>query len=174
MKECVKEVWIKFGSQSEYSENEEKLFALLDEEPGDSIVKVYDASAKACKELRSHSFDEAQISILADAFGKDNVKFQKRKVRAERNNPYTRPIIRQIISCNHDMYAVVKDSEGGECKYKVLLYALCNDGEVYPLFYDDWYGVCLSADALFCADRYELEGGEVVYSPEGGKPDEQR
>ena len=77
MKECVKEVWIKFGSQSEYSENEEKLFALLDEEPGDSIVKVYDASAKACKELRSHSFDEAQISILADAFGKDNVKFQK-------------------------------------------------------------------------------------------------
>ena len=46
MKECVKEVWIKFGSQSEYSENEGKLFALLDEKPGDSIVKVYDASTK--------------------------------------------------------------------------------------------------------------------------------
>lgn len=30
-------------------------------------------------------------------------------------------------------------SDGGECKYKVLLYALCSDGEVYPLFYDNWY-----------------------------------
>lgn len=173
MKECVKEVWIKFGSQSEYSENEEKLFAILDEKLGDSIVKVYDASTKSCKELRSRSFDETHISILTDAFGKDNVKFQERKVKAERNRQCTKPIIRQIIPCNHDMYAVVKDSDGGEYKYKVLLYALCNDGEVYPLFYDDWYGVCLSADALFCADRYELEGGEI-YSPEGGKPDEQR
>ena len=43
----------------------------------------------------------------------------------------------------------------------------CCYGKVYPLFYDDWYGVCLSADALFCADRYELEGSGV-YSPEGG------
>ncbi len=173
MKECVKEVWIKFGSQSEYSENEEKLFALLDEKPGDSIVKVYDASTKGCKELRSRSFDEAHISILTDDFGKDNVKFQERKVKAERNRQCTKPIIRQIIPCNHDMYAVVKDSDGGEYKYKVLLYALCNDGEVYPLFYDNWYGVCLSSDALFCADRYELESGEV-YLPEGGKPDEQK
>lgn len=58
--------------------------------------------------------------------------------------------------------------EGG-CKYKVLLYALCSDGEVYPLFFDDWYGVCLSYDALVCVDKYELEGGEVVYMPEGGE-----
>lgn len=113
MKECVKEVWIKFGSQSEYSENEGKLFALLDEKPGDSIVKVYDASTKGCKELTSYSFDEAHISILTDDFGKDNVKFQERKVKAERNRQCTKLIIRQIIPCNHDMYAVVKDSDGG-------------------------------------------------------------
>ena len=169
MKESVKEVWIKFDSREEYSENEERLFTLLNESPGDSLVMVYDASIKGYKKLSSHSFDEAQISILADAFGKDNVKFQERKVKAERNKPYTRPIIRQIIPCNHDMYAVVKDSDGSECKYKVLLYALCSDGEVYPLFFDDLYGVCLSYDALICADRYELEGGEVVYMPEGGK-----
>lgn len=174
MKESVKEVWIKFDSQSEYSENEERLFALLDERPGDSVVKVYDASTRGCKELRSRSFDETQISILTDAFGKDNVKFQEKKVKTEWNKLNTKPIIRQIIPCNHDMYAVVKDSDGGECKYKVLLYALCSDGEVYPLFYDNWYGVCLLCDALVCADRYELEGGEVVYSPEGGKPDEQK
>ncbi|MDE7321313.1 MAG: hypothetical protein K2N73_01045 [Lachnospiraceae bacterium] len=164
----VKEVWVRFNSTEDFFENEERLFSLLDEAPGDSIVRVYDASTKGCKKLSSRSFNETQISILADAFGKDNVKFQERKVKAERNKPYTRPIIRQIIPCNHDMYAVVRDSDGGECKYRVLLYALCSDGEVYPLFFDDWYGVCLSADALFCADRYELEGGEV-YSPEGGK-----
>lgn len=174
MKESVKEVWIKFDSQSEYSENEEKLFAILDERPGDSIVKVYDASTRGCKELRCRRFDEAQISILTDTFGKDNVKFQERRVKTEQSKAYKRPIIRQIIPCSHDMYAVVKDSDGGECKYKVLLYALCSDGEVYPLFYDNWYGVCLSDDAVFCADRYELEGGEVVYSPEGGKSDEQK
>ena len=169
MKESVKEVWIKFDSREEYSENEERLFALLDESPGDSLVMVYDASIKGYKKLSGRSFDETQISILADAFGKDNVKFQERKVKAEQNKPYTRPIIRQIIPCPHDMYAVVKDSDGGECKYKVLLYALCSDGEVYPLFFDDWYGVCLSYDALACVDKYELEGGEVVYMPEGGK-----
>lgn len=169
MKESVKEVWIKFDSQVEYFDNEERLFSLLDKAPGDSIVRVYDASTKGCKKLSSRSFDETQLSILTDAFGKDNVKLWERKVKAERNKPYTRPIIRQIIPCNHDMYAVVKDSDGSECKYKVLLYALCSDGEVYPLFFDDWYGVCLSSDAVFCADRYELEGGEVVYMPEGGK-----
>ncbi len=174
MKESVKEVWIKFDSQSEYYENEKRLFALLDESPGDSIVKVYDASTKGCKELRSRRFDEVQIAILTDAFGKDNVKFQERRVKTEQSKAYKRPIIRQIIPCSHDMYAVVKDSDGGEYKYKVLLYALCSDGEVYPLFYDDWYGVCLSCDAVFCADRYELEGGEVVCLPEGGTPDEQK
>lgn len=77
-------------------------------------------------------------------------------MKAEWNRQCTKPIIRQIIPCNHDMYAVVKDSDGGEYKYKVLLYALCNDGEIYSLFYDNWYGVCLSNDALFCVDRYEL------------------
>lgn len=99
MKESVREVWIKFDSQEEYSENEERLFALLDEAPGDSLVRVYDASTKGYKKLSSRSFDETQISILADAFGKDNVKFQERKVKAEQNKPYTRPIIRQIIPC---------------------------------------------------------------------------
>lgn len=132
MKESVKEIWIKFDSREEYSENEERLFALLDDAPGDSLVRVYDASTKGCKKLSNRSFDETQISILADAFGKDNVKFQEKKVKAERNKPYTRSIIRQII-------------------------------------FDDWYGVCLLCDALVCADRYELEGGEVVYIPEGGK-----
>lgn len=83
MKESVKEVWIKFDSQSEYSENEERLFALLDERPGDSVVKVYDASTKGCKELRSRSFDEAHISILTDAFGKDNVRLTTKTVRAK-------------------------------------------------------------------------------------------
>ena len=55
MKKYVKEVWVKFDSLDDYSENEEKLFAILDKAPGDSIVKVYDASARECKTLSGHS-----------------------------------------------------------------------------------------------------------------------
>lgn len=122
-------------------------------------------------DIYRETIDEKQIELLKDTFGEENVRYQEKEIK--RSKPTKMPEIRQIIPCNHDMYAVVRDSDGGEHKYKVLLYTLCNDGEVYPLFYDDWYGVCLSADALFCVDRYELEGGEV-YSPEGGKPDEQK
>ena len=35
MKKYVKEIWVKFSSQAEYSENEERLFAILDKAPGD-------------------------------------------------------------------------------------------------------------------------------------------
>lgn len=174
MKRYVKEVWVKFDSQDDYLENEKKLFAILDKALGDSIVKVYDASTRECKTLNGHNFDEKQLSLLTDFVGENNAKYQEREIEVRQPKPLKIPKILQIIPCNHDMYAVAKDPDGGECRYKVLMYVLCNDGEVYPLFFDDWYGVCLLCDALFCADRYELEGGEVVYSPEGGKPDEQK
>lgn len=34
MKKCMKEVWVKFDSRESYSENEEKLFEILDKAPG--------------------------------------------------------------------------------------------------------------------------------------------
>lgn len=80
MEKYVKAVWIKFGSQEEYSENEERLFSLLEKAPGDSIVKVYDASAERCKKLSGCSFDETQISILKDAFGEENVRNQEKTI----------------------------------------------------------------------------------------------
>ena len=40
MKKYVKEVWVKFDSRDDYSENEEKLFEILDKAPGDCVVKV--------------------------------------------------------------------------------------------------------------------------------------
>lgn len=158
----AKKIWVQFKDMESYRENEVKLCTLLRKTPGECTAYVYIKDVKKIRELYTYSFDEKQIELLNDAFGKDNVKFQERKVKTEQSKAYKRPIIRQIIPCSHDMYAVVKDSDGGECKYKVLLYALCSDGEVYPLFYDNWYGVCLLCDALVCADRYELEDGEVV------------
>lgn len=135
MKEYVKEVWIKFDSQKEYSENEERLLALLDKAPGDSLVRVYDASTKGCKKLSSRSFDETQISILADAFGKDNVKFQERKVKTERNKLYTRPIIRQIIPapmiCMQWSKILTEGSANIRCFY--MRYAVMGKCTLYSL-----------------------------------------
>lgn len=171
----VKKIWVQFKDMESYRENEVKLCTLLRETPGECTVFVYIKDIKNVRELYTYSFDEKQIELLNDAFGEENVRYQERENKKEIkwSRPAEVPKIKQILPCMHDMYAVVKDTDGGEYKYKVLLYALCNDGEVYPLFYDNWYGVCLSNDALFCADRYELEGGEV-YLPEGGKPDEQK
>lgn len=169
MTKYMKEVWIQFADNETYSENEEKLLELLDKAPGKCKVKVFLKSTNKIKTLVGYDFDETQLSLLTDAYGEENVKFQK--VKAERNKSYIKPIIRQIIPCNHDMYAVVKDSVGDQYKYKVLMYALCNDGEVYPLFFDRLYGVCLLDDAIFSVDGYELDDNKIYQ--EGGKQNEQ-
>lgn len=153
-----------------YHENEVKMRDLLRKSPGKCTVLVYIKDTKDVRELNTCSFDETQINLLKDAFGDENVKYQEKEIQMKQQiHRREAPKIVQIIPCNHDMYAVVKDSARGESKYKVLVYGLCDDGEVYPLFFDNWYGVCFSWDALFCVDRYELEGDEIVCLPEGGK-----
>lgn len=51
------------------------------------------------------------------------------------------------------------------------MYALCDDGEVYPLYFDSWLGISLLYDAAFDVDGYELEDGEIWQ--EGEKQNEQ-
>ena len=172
MKKCMKEVWVKFSSQAEYSENEERLFALLDEAPGEATVKVYDASTKGCKILSGHNFDEEQISMLADFLGENNVKYLEKEMEVQQRAQRQVPDIVQIIPCNWNMYAVVRGDDGAENKYRVLVFALCNDGQVYPLYFDSWLGISILYSAIYDVDGYELEGGEICQ--EGGKPDEQK
>ncbi len=80
MKEYVKEIWLRFGSQEEYFQNEEKLLALIDEAPGDCAVKIYDAGTRKLKTLYGHSFDEKQLPLLTDLLGADNARYQERKI----------------------------------------------------------------------------------------------
>ncbi len=56
----------------------------------------------------------------------------------------------------HEMYAVLKDPDGAESKRRVLMYALCDDGQVYPLFFDSSLGVSSISEAADKTVRYEL------------------
>lgn len=80
------------------------------------------------------------------------------------NKPKT-PKIKQIIPCNDIMYAVMTDGDGEERKCKVLMHALCDNGEVYPLYFDPEYGISPLDEAAFDVGLYEMENG-VVYPPE--------
>ena len=171
MKKCMKEVWVKFDSQDDYLENEKKLFAILDKALGDSIVKVYDASTRECKTLKGHSFDDKQFSLLVDFLGEDNAKYQEREIEVQQPKPMKVPKVLQIIPCNDAMYAVYNCDGGKKYKSKVLMYALCDDGEIYPLCFDNWLGVCSLVEAVYDVVGYELEGGEIWQ--DGGKLDEQ-
>lgn len=161
MKKYVKEIWLKFGSREEFFQNEERLLALLDTAPGDCTVRVYDANAKRYKTLRGHSFDEKQLSLLTDFLGKDNAEYQEREIETQKKPERKIPNILQIIPCNHDMYAVFGDVDGEKYKSKVLMFALCDDGAVYPLHFDSWLGVCFLVDAAYDVNGYELENGEI-------------
>lgn len=171
----TKEIWVQFKDMESYRENEVKLCTLLRETPGECTAFVYIKDIKNVRELHTYSFDEKQIELLNDTFGEENVRYQEREIKKEIkwNRPTEVPKIKQLLPCMHDMYAVMRDDDGYSYKCKVLMYALCNDGEIYPLYFDHELGISPLDEAVYDVCGYELEGGEV-YSPEGGKPDEQR
>jgi len=156
----VKEIWVRFNNEESYSDNEGKLFEILDKAQGDCIVKVFSTESKAIKKLNGHNFDEKQISLLANVFGDENVRYQESE-QCEPKKIFRTPEIKQVIPCNHDMYAVVTDSAGKEYKRKVLMYALCDDGCIYPLHFDSELGISVLYDT-FDVDRYEMEGRDVM------------
>lgn len=92
--------------------------------------------------------------------------YQEREIEVQQRKERKVPDVVQLIPCNHDMYAVFND-EGGKYKCRVLMYALCSDGQVYPLHFDSWLGISLLGEAVYGVDEYELEGGEIYQ--EGGK-----
>lgn len=162
----AKKIWVQFKDMKSYRENEERLCTLLREAPGECTSFVYIRDVKKIRELHTYSFDEKQIELLNDAFGVENVRYQEKEIKW--NKPTEVPKIKQLLPCNHDMYAVMTDSDGKECKCKVLMYALCNDGEIYPLYFDNWLGISPLSEAAFDVELYEMENG-VIYSLEGEK-----
>ena len=170
----VKEVWVRFSDTETYFEKEGELLSILANASGDCVVKVYIENIRSCKELHDWSFDREQLSLLTDAFGEENVRYQERENKKEIkwSRPTEVPKIKQLLPCMHDMYAVMRDDEGYSYKCKVLMYALCNDGTIYPLYFDHELGISSLDEAVYDVCKYELEGGEIWQ--EGGKPDEQR
>lgn len=170
----TKEIWVQFKDMESYRENGVRLCTLLRETPGECAAFIYIKDIKNVRELNTYSFDEKQIELLNDAFGEENVRYQERENKKEIkwSRPTEVPKIKQLLPCMHDMYAVMRDDEGYSYKCKVLMYALCNDGTIYPLYFDHELGISSLDEAVYDVCKYELEGGEIWQ--EGGKPDEQR
>ena len=155
----TKEIWVQFKDMESYRENGVRLCTLLRETPGECAAFIYIKDIKNVRELNTYSFDEKQIELLNDAFGEENVRYQERKIKKEIkwSRPTKVPKIKQIISCNDSMYAVMTDADGEKYKCKVLMYALCDDGNIYPLHFDSWLGISPLDEAAFDVELYEME-----------------
>ena len=107
----VKEVWVRFSDTETYFEKEGELHSILANASGDCVVKVYIENIRSCKELHDWSFDKEQLSLLTDAFGEENVRYQERENKKEIkwSRPTEVPKIKQLLPCMHDMYAVMRD-----------------------------------------------------------------
>ena len=107
----VKEVWMRFSNTETYYEKEGELLSILANASGDCVVKVYIENIRSCKELHDWSFDREQLSLLTDAFGEENVRYQERENKKEIkwSRPTEVPKIKQLLPCMHDMYAVMRD-----------------------------------------------------------------
>lgn len=153
-----KEVWIKFRNMEEYIKNGHKLLEILDKAPGNCSVVAYIEDSRSYKKILGCTFDENRISLLAEAFGEESVKCQEKEWSHSR--PKKLPWIMQLIPCSHEMYAVITDWEGMKRKCRVLMYALCSDGEVYPLHYDESLGVSQIGEVIQDVESYEMADGQ--------------
>lgn len=161
----TKKIWVQFRDMESYRENEVRLCTLLSEAPGECTAFVYIRDIKNIRELHTYSFDEKQIELLNDAFGVENVRYQEKKVKWHK--PTEVPKIKQLLPCTQDMYAVMTDADGEEYRCKVLMYALLDNDEVCPLYFDSWFGISPLSEAAFDVELYEMENG-VIYSSDGG------
>lgn len=171
MAKKLKKIWVQFKDMESYRENEVRLCTLLREAPGECVAFVYIKDIENIRELHTYSFDEKQIELLNDAFGVENVRYQEKEIKWHR--PKEVPKIKQILPCNDTMYALLTDGDGEQYKCKVLMYALCDDGEIYPLYFDRELAISPLSEAAFDVELYEMENG-IIYLSEGGKPDEQK
>lgn len=101
----VKEVWVRFSDTETYYEKEGELLSILANASGDCVVKVYIENIRSCKELHDMSFDKEQLSLLTDAFGEENVRYQEREIKTEIkwSRPTEVPKIKQLLPCRHDI-----------------------------------------------------------------------
>lgn len=170
--EKQKEVWIRFPDTKAYIENANKLSGILDKLPGKCEVIVYIKDSRNIRTIQGRTFDENRLSLLAEAFGAENVKFREKGQWWDK--PEAPPEIKQIIPCNSEMYAVMAGSDGMRWKCKVLMYALCSDGEVHPLHFDNLLGVSQIGEVIQNVESYVMEGGTVIGHAAEGRIHEYR
>lgn len=85
-----------------------ELLSILANASGDCVVKVYIENIRSCKELHDMSFDKEQLSLLTDAFGEENVRYQEREIKTEIkwSRPTEVPKIKQLLPCRHDILGI--------------------------------------------------------------------
>lgn len=80
--EIPQELWVQFADMNEYKEKEKALFDLLRHSEGKDYVAIYVRSERAVRRLGENwkiAADEQMQRILAELFGKENVKLTLKK-----------------------------------------------------------------------------------------------
>ena len=142
-----KELWLKVSSVAEYMQNEAAILSVLrTADAGEDKVILYCEKERSIKTLKYgvQANEELQTSFAA-LLGDQCVKVVEKQEEKHVHTQY--PEIIQIIPCNDEMYAVFNEADAGEeSRSKVLAFALCDDGCVYPLMFDGELGISLLSD----------------------------
>ncbi len=148
-----KELWLKFENESEYTKKEGQILDILRGREGDARAVLFNATTKSVKrlvEVNKVPHDSDFIHELEALLGEGNVKYiEKEGVGL---GQHYEPGIKQLIPCNCNMFAIFDNEKLGE---KVLAFALCDDGAVYPLLFDGELGIGIISDCKHVS-RYEL------------------
>lgn len=77
------EIWIQFHNISEYQQEEERLFHILEEYDGKDTVIIYCSEEKMVKKLpksRNTKADDSLIERLKDIFSEDNIRIKEKTI----------------------------------------------------------------------------------------------
>lgn len=164
-----KELWLKVSSKEEYLQNEAAILSVLNiANDGADKVVLYCAKEKSVKALKygvqvSEELTEAFTTLLGDQC----VKVVEKHSEDQRHVPVKYPNIIQIIPCNDEIYAVLNEEDmGEEYRSKVVAFALCDDGCVYPLMFDVEFGISLLSDNEY-VKKFLIKDNRITDSLEG-------
>lgn len=154
----IKELWLGLNDKQSYLEKEQEILNIIKSDPGNTEVVLYTKKERSIKQLGRYVdlHDGRVVKDLKALIGDENVKCVEHVKKYERP-VYKTPNIVQITPCYQEIYGVFKDeSTLEETKQKVVAFALCDDGCVYPMLFDEELGISLLSDCLHTS-RYELK-----------------
>lgn len=154
----IKELWIRMNDKQSYLEKEQEILDIIRSDSGDTEVVLYTKKERNIKKLGRYVdiLGGRVVDELKTLIGDENVKCVEH-VKTDERPVYKIPNIVQITPCYQEIYGVFKDeSRLEETKQKVIAFALCDDGCVYPMLFDEELGISLLSDCFHTA-RYELK-----------------